>query len=231
MKKLLVVVMAVAAVACMLVPPAFAGLGDSSADLLFTPVAPCRIVDTRVAGGRIDAGTQRNFYVVGAAANFASQGGTAGGCGIPAGATAVMINYVAVGPAGPGDLRAWPYGSTMPNSSVINYAAYAGLNLANGLVQPICDSTATTCTSDLTVQADVSSTHLVADVMGYYQKYPGVNVAGGLAADARLKVVTGDIVSTAQGNGLIMKASDGANCFRITVNNAGALSTSSVTCP
>lgn len=33
------------------------------------------------------------------------------------------------------------------------------------------------------------------------------------------------------GNGVILKATDGANCFRVTVDNAGVLSTASATCP
>jgi hypothetical protein len=36
---------------------------------------------------------------------------------------------------------------------------------------------------------------------------------------------------TTQGNSLILRATDGANCFRVTVNNAGTLSTISVACP
>lgn len=49
--------------------------------------------------------------------------------------------------------------------------------------------------------------------------------------DARLEVVGGDIGISTQGNGLILKATDGSNCYRLTVNNAGTLATASVTCP
>jgi hypothetical protein len=41
----------------------------------------------------------------------------------------------------------------------------------------------------------------------------------------------GNVAIPTQGNGLILKATDGANCFLVTVNNAGTLSTSSTTCP
>lgn len=54
---------------------------------------------------------------------------------------------------------------------------------------------------------------------------------GTTAPGARLHVKGGDINIETQGNGLILKATDGANCFRVTVNNAGTLSTASVTCP
>ena len=146
---------------------AHAWLGASGADLVYTPVPPCRIVDTRAAaGGPIVPGVQRDFLVNGTT-GFEAQGGTAGGCGIPDGATAAMLNLVAVNPAGRGDLRAWPFGQAEPSASIINYAAVTGLNLANGVVLPLCDAATTTCSFDVSVQADVSGTHLVVDVLGF----------------------------------------------------------------
>jgi hypothetical protein len=148
-------------------------LGDTAADLVFTPVTPCRIIDTTLAGGPIPAGSTRDFYVNGnAAGTFESQGGAAGGCGIPDDATSVEMNFVAVGPAGPGDFRAFPWNPApvVPNASIINYASLPGLNIANGLAQPVCNFEITACTFDLTVQADVSASHLVVDVVGFYRR-------------------------------------------------------------
>jgi hypothetical protein len=54
---------------------------------------------------------------------------------------------------------------------------------------------------------------------------------GTTSPDARFVVSGGDAAVTTQGSGLILKATDGANCYRITVNNAGTLSTTAVTCP
>ncbi len=141
-------------------------LGDSQADLVYTPVPPCRILDTRLAGGPLAAGTTRDLLVTG---DTTLQGGA--NCAIPHGpATAAVLNFVAVGPAGPGDLRVTPFGSAMPNASILNYAAVSGLNIANGLVVTLCDPATTTCTSDITLQADVSATDVVADVQGYFRK-------------------------------------------------------------
>lgn len=42
---------------------------------------------------------------------------------------------------------------------------------------------------------------------------------------------TGDLAVQTQGRGLVLRATDGANCYRVTVNNAGALTTSLVSCP
>jgi hypothetical protein len=156
-------------------------LGDPAADLVFSPVAPCRIVDTRLAGGPIAADTQRSFVVTGTT-DFEAQGGTPGGCGIPDGAAAVVVNFVAVGPAGPGDLRAFPFGQPVPLASIINYASLPGLNVANGVAVPLCAAPGP-CPSDLTVQADVSATHLVADVLGFYQPVAAGGIGTILIAD------------------------------------------------
>jgi hypothetical protein len=144
-------------------------LGDSVASLVYTPVAPCRIVDTTITGGPLAGGTQRSFLVAGTI-NFPDQGGQAGGCGVPFGpATSVMINFVAVGPAGAGNLRAFAFGSPVPNASIINYANLPLLNIANGIAVSICNPAVITCNFDLTVQADVSATHMVADVVGFFE--------------------------------------------------------------
>ncbi len=53
---------------------------------------------------------------------------------------------------------------------------------------------------------------------------------GTLFPSAKLQVKNGDVFVENIGTGVIVKSPDG-NCWRITVNNAGALSTSSVPCP
>ena len=54
---------------------------------------------------------------------------------------------------------------------------------------------------------------------------------GTTSPGAKLQVTGGDAAITTQGNGMILKATDGASCYRVTVNNAGTLATASVTCP
>jgi hypothetical protein len=54
---------------------------------------------------------------------------------------------------------------------------------------------------------------------------------GTRAPNARLHVAGGDAAITSQGSGVILRATDGANCYRVTVNNVGVLSTAVVTCP
>lgn len=148
-------------------------LGSSTTDLVFVPLAPCRIIDTRLAGGALAAGVPRDFQVAGTT-EFGAQGGTQGGCGVPAGsaepnAPAVVVNFIAVGPSGPGNLVAWAYGEPKPNASVINYSNVPGLNIANGVVVPIAGTNLVP--ADLRIQADVSGTHVVADVTGYFTRF------------------------------------------------------------
>lgn len=159
-------------------------LGDADTELLFVPVTPCRVIDTRQpgVGGPIGANQVRPFRIAGPD-GIDAQGGAAGGCGIPLGASdpvapAVVINFIAVGPGGPGNLRAWEFGQPAPNASVINYANVAGLNIANGVIVPIAG--VSTLTKDLNIQADVSGTHVVADVTGYFTRFPVEQIQGGL---------------------------------------------------
>lgn len=151
-----------------------AALGSATSELLFVPVAPCRILDTRqVSAGAFAVSEKRDFLVAGSN-GFLAQGGTGGGCGIPDGATeplasAVVFNFIAVGATGPGHLTAWEFGEPEPLASVVNYAAI-GLNIANGIIVNIKGTS--TAAFDLSVRAAVSSTHLVADVTGYFTRFP-----------------------------------------------------------
>ena len=152
-------------------PSAVSGVATSGA--VFVPLTPCRILDTRLAGGPLVPGVPRSFVVSGSNPTlFGAQGGNPSGCGIPAGtAVAAFVNFVAMTPAGPGNLRAWAYSASLPPAppaSILNYAVVPSY-LANGVTTPLCDPLATTCTYDILVQAFASSTELVADVLGYFR--------------------------------------------------------------
>lgn len=158
-----------------------AAIGDPGSDLLFVPLPPCRIIDTRVAGGKIAPAQQRDFRVAGTT-GFDLQGGNPGGCGVPVGATdpvaaAVVINFIAVEPSGAGHLTAWEFGQAEPFASIINYAN-VGLNIANGVTIPIAG--VSSLSKDLSVRAAVSGVHVVADVTGYFTRFPVEEFQGGL---------------------------------------------------
>jgi hypothetical protein len=145
-------------------------LGDSGQDLIFTPVQPCRVVNFV----RINPGANQNFFI-------ASPGGPC--ASIPFGpTTSVMMNIIAVDPAGNGDLRMFPFGTAAPLASVINYGfAGSGFNIANGLAVPICNPNnlpGTQCNGgDITVQADAAAATLVIDVYGYFSAVRPIEAA------------------------------------------------------
>jgi hypothetical protein len=195
-------------------------VGDISTNLVYTPVTPCRLFDTRYStAGILVGGTQRNFQVTDySLVDFTTQGGTSGGCGIPYGTgTSVMINFAAVTPTGSGNLRAWAVAEPQPAAplaAVMNYSTSMPA-IANGVAVPICDDTTSpsSCsTGDLRLQADVNSVHVVGDVVGYFRKLdlpaamPMGNSHFGLitiTSGEQYKFSTTDVVLPNSGNCLV----------------------------
>lgn len=138
-------------------------LGEIANDLVFVPVTPCRIIDTRVAGGMIAANGERSFDVSDTA-SFTAQGGDAGDCGVGAAGpfAAAVINFTVVTPTAAGYVTAYPFGGTKPLAATVNYVAgdIRG-NLAIVKLNQDDDS------QDLSVYS-YAGTHLVADLVGYY---------------------------------------------------------------
>lgn len=135
-------------------------LGDDATDLVYFPVAPCRILDTRVAGGVFVNGTKRIYLVNG---NMTAQGGSATGCGIPVDPAAVAITLTVTQPVGIGYLTALPHNGAIPNASTINFNN--GNELANTTIVPVCQI----CGFDIDIVAGTTgSTHVVADIVGYF---------------------------------------------------------------
>jgi hypothetical protein len=164
--------------------------GTVNPELVYKALPPCRIVDTRMGGGALAAGAPRDFKVAGT--GHQGQGGGALGCNVPVGsATAAAINFVAVNATGPGNLRAWAYNVppvAPPNASIINYAA-VGLNIANAVIVPLCDpAVSSACDFDVSVQADLNGTHLVADVLGYFEALRKPTIASGAQLTADVAV-------------------------------------------
>lgn len=137
-------------------------LGALSNDLVFTPLQPCRIVDTRVAGGVIAANSTRSFKAVNSA-DFTAQGGSATNCGtLGLSASAVALNITAVTPGIAGYATVFPFGTTQPVASSVNYSAGAIVN--NAIIAQIPNPLQT---SDFTVFTFAQS-HYVIDIVGYF---------------------------------------------------------------
>ncbi len=143
-------------------------LGDTADDLVYTPVTPCRIVDTRSAGGALGSFSSRDFKVWVSSGGFGAQGGASTNCGIPANPVAVVVNITAVTPAGAGNFIAYPTG-TPSFTSVLNYQT--GENaLANGAIVPACIPN---CTNQLTIATNGAGADVVIDIAGYFKPPSG----------------------------------------------------------
>lgn len=149
---------------------AFAQLGSLSSDLVFVPITPCRIVDTRGVGsstGVIPAGNSRKFLAWNG--TYVSQGGSPTNCNMPfsRNVAAVALNLLVIAPTAEGWIAAYPAGATRPNVSNLNFKA--GDVLANSAILKV--------NQDDTVGGGfewelytTSTTHFVADVTGYFIK-------------------------------------------------------------
>jgi hypothetical protein len=149
-------------------------LGDTSADLVYTPVVPCRIVDTRSGGGGVFLpGNQRNWLAFNPG-GFASQGGSATNCGIPARPVGVMLNTTLANTVGgPEFFTLWPFNQARPNASTVNWWA-SGQQPANAEIVPLC--TGGGCMADFSAYA-AGQTDAIIDVLGYFK--PAVNATTG----------------------------------------------------
>ncbi len=138
-------------------------LGDPASDLVYVPVVPCRLIDTRVAGGQIGGNSSRSFEVA-AATDYTAQGGAATNCNIGSvsGVASAVINFTVVGPTNAGFVTAHAFGSPLPLAATVNYAT--GEIRGNLSIVPL---DADAAGNDITVFT-FAPTQLVADVVGYF---------------------------------------------------------------
>ena len=138
-------------------------LGDLGADLVFTPVTPCRIVDTRVIGGRLAINSITPLDASNPGGNFSSQGGSnSSDCGVPANPAALALSVTALDNLTTGYIRVYPYDKTNAHGSPISINTVMG-NVNNDIVVPSCQG----CTQELRVFS-TANTHYAAFVTGYF---------------------------------------------------------------
>lgn len=143
--------------------PGLLQVGDADADLVYTPLLPCRILDTRLAGGAVAAGGTRQIQVRGAA-SFTAQGGAASDCGIGsvAGLAAIVVNVTVVTPANQGFLTVHPTNTPRPLAASVVYAP--GALVSNEVVATLDNAQGA---NTLEVYSNASA-HVVMDVTGYF---------------------------------------------------------------
>jgi Chaperone of endosialidase len=175
-------------------------VGDVADDLVYTPVSPCRLFDSRPAQGGLGVLNPNVRRTYGATTLVTNQGGP-GGCVAPAGAAVALIQIGTLTPAGNGYLQGGPQGvASFPNALILyqpgdQYGTSVAmpLNVTNGRFD---------------VQVQFAATDLYGDLLGYFARpknYGGTNVITGLdATDAggAYNTASGDYSTVAGGTAI-----------------------------
>jgi len=140
-------------------------LGNANADLVYTPVTPCRLFDTRASQGGMGTPGLNVRRTYGAIVPVVNQGGP-GGCAAPSGATVALMVIGTLTPSGAGLLQGGPQGAAnFPNALILyqsgdQYGATIAmpLNPANGQF-------------DLVEQS--ATADLYGDLLGYFRAPQG----------------------------------------------------------
>lgn len=143
-----------------------ASIGETTTDLVYTPVPPCRLFDTRVAGGVMTPGSTRNFDV-NSTGNFTGQGGAATNCVVGAlnHFGAAVINMTVVGTTANGFLTAYALNTTRPLASSLNWAP--GYPVSNEIIVPLDQTGAL---AEMSVFVGGSQAHVIGDIVGYFRE-------------------------------------------------------------
>jgi hypothetical protein len=161
--------------------------GSTTNDLVFTPITPCRILDTRnTAAGAIAANSARNFNAVGS--DYAAQGGIAGSCEPISGVGAVAMSVTAVAPSAAGYATLYPVGSVRPLAAHVNYAAGEIVN--NAAITRI--STDPVIGTGFVIYSFAQS-HYVVDVVGYFSS-PQATALDCINIENRVSLASGETV-------------------------------------
>ena len=132
---------------------------DTAVESKFTPIAPCRAANTRVAGGALANTASRDFYV-GGTFGFAPEGGLAGGCGVPVSATGVAVTITTVNATHNGYLKVWSTGSAEPATSFMNYGTAFNASVS-GTIR-------ISSSGQARIRTFGSSVQVIIDISGYY---------------------------------------------------------------
>jgi hypothetical protein len=129
----------------------------------YTPLVPTRICDSRPGNFSHLSGPSTQCNGPGNAGSAIGGGGTkvinvAGNFGVPANATAVILNVTMVNPTAPGYLTVYPTGAPQPFASNLNYTA--------GEIVPNLVEVGTGTNGQVTLYSSAQS-DIVVDVEGY----------------------------------------------------------------
>ncbi len=117
---------------------------------------PIRVINTRGGGAPITNGV----HPLGPGATLVAQitGTVVGGLSVPAHATAIIANMVAV-PTSNGDLTIWADGVAKPTSSNLNYSG--GVNIANFVICALSSA------GKVDIYSNAGTTDVILDITGF----------------------------------------------------------------
>jgi hypothetical protein len=141
-------------------------LGSTTSQLVFTPIPPCRIADTRGSGARtglLAAGVPRAFDLT--TNGFSKgQGGSTSCPGLTSfNYYAWSVNLTVTGYSTTGYLQVYPFGGSVPATSISNFGT-ALAAIANSSTLTGCYA----CSDSIEVVAS-APTNLILDVYGYFE--------------------------------------------------------------
>ncbi|GAB3348417.1 hypothetical protein [Lysobacter tyrosinilyticus] len=188
---------------------------DGIEDLVYTPLEPCRVVDTRNTGaGAITGGTSRGFYAWGFD-SFAPQGGSATDCGglLAQAPQAIVVNVTVVGQTELGYATLYPAAAAaVPTTATMIY--YPNVILSNAATVTLGSVGET----DFSIFSQRTANYIV-DIVGYYDFPHAIEpecapqfISQNIAASANFDFA---IPSCAAGFALT-----GANCRTLSVGQA-----------
>jgi hypothetical protein len=139
---------------------------------LYVPVTPTRICDTRAAGGYAVA-NQCNVGGVGTLAALTTKNVTVTGtfngqsvAGVPANATAAVLNVTVTNTTFSSYLSAWPEGLAQPSASDLNWSP--GQTIPNLVIATLPSTGPDAGTGGISLFNHFGSTDAIVDVEGYY---------------------------------------------------------------
>lgn len=132
------------------------GYFKSDAPLHYTPLNPCRALDTRIftQGPALGANDTRTVSIRGL-------------CGVPADAKAVMMNLTVINPGGTGYVTAYPSGIPLPGVATIVFAANEPAQ-GNGSIVPLAASGSNELSLFAFLPAQ-THTDVAIDVFGFFR--------------------------------------------------------------
>jgi hypothetical protein len=131
-------------------------LGDPSTDLVFRPLAPCRIIDTRFAGGKIAGTRPYDLNTL-----------PCGLSGIADGAIAALVVNVTIldtSEGAPGFLNVRPAGSSQVTALLNWFIGSASAQVSNAAIVPVDQGAAV---NDVEIVTS-SPVHVIVDVFGMF---------------------------------------------------------------